>query len=99
MPDHAHDVRLLPVLVLGIAHGLAVDRQTGVVLSIGFVPLLTRLVERHGIDADQDVTNDELTRHAVNALLATTAEALACFRCEVFGPPGDGASLARDAGR
>ena len=77
MPDHAHDVCLLPVFVVGMTHGLAVDRQTGIVLSVGLVPSLTRLVDRRRIDTDQDVTNDELTRHAVNRVLSATLHEIA----------------------
>lgn len=65
MPDHAHEVRLAPLFVLGMAQGLAVDRQAGTVSGVGLVPALAGPIDCRGIDADQDIANDELARHAV----------------------------------
>ena len=40
MPDYAHDVSLISLIVDGVAHGFAVNGQRFVVLSIGLVPAL-----------------------------------------------------------
>jgi hypothetical protein len=40
MADGAHDMGLIALIVNGIAHGLTVDGQTLVLLTVGFVPLL-----------------------------------------------------------
>jgi hypothetical protein len=40
MPDHAHDVRLPPLLVDCVAHGLAVDGKALVCPPKGRIPLL-----------------------------------------------------------
>ena len=72
MTHDAHDMRLLPLLVLGVTHRLAIHRQTLVVARIHLVPLLTGLIKRGRIDPDQHVTNDGFTGYAVGSLLATT---------------------------
>ena len=97
MTNDAQDVRLRALLVLGVAHRLAIHRQTLIVAGVRLVPLLAGLIERGRIDTDQDVTKDGFTRHAVDSLLATTAKAFARSRFEVFRPSGDGLVAAHPA--
>ena len=40
MTDCAHDVSLIALIVDGVTHGLSIDGQTFVLLTIGLVPAL-----------------------------------------------------------
>ncbi len=51
MPHHAHDVGLPSFFVDRIAHGLAVDGQALILLSVVGIPPLQRLVERTWLNA------------------------------------------------
>ena len=55
MADDTHDVRLPSIRIDGIAHGLAVNRQTLVGLPVIGVPALERTVERGGIHPDEQI--------------------------------------------
>jgi Na+-transporting NADH:ubiquinone oxidoreductase subunit NqrD len=59
--DHAEHMGLVPLIIDGVAHGLAVDGKTFVFLSVGFVPMLQGSVQMHGINTDQDIADDGLT--------------------------------------
>jgi len=58
MPHNAHDMSLIALIVDGIAHGLAINSQTGIVLSIGVVPALQGPVQKHGVHADQYIADN-----------------------------------------
>jgi NADP-dependent 3-hydroxy acid dehydrogenase YdfG len=51
MPDHAHDVGLMPSLVEGILHRLAVHRQRLVWAAPGLTPRIERLIQHAGFNA------------------------------------------------
>ena len=91
MADDAENMGLMPLIIDGIAHGLAVDGKTFVFLSVGFIPTLQGAVELSGIDANQDIANNRFTWDEVTALVKTAAEALSGIFAEAFGPIGDGA--------
>jgi len=40
MPDDAHDVSLIALIVNGVTHGFSINGQRFIVLSIGLVPAL-----------------------------------------------------------
>jgi len=77
MTDYTHDVGLLPLVVEGVAHPLAVDGKTFVGLARGCIPALQGAVERLGIDADEDITQDVFARHEVASGFMAAAEPLA----------------------
>ena len=54
MPDDTHDMRLLAVVVNGVAQRLAIDGERLVVPAVLLVPALQRAVELCGVDADQE---------------------------------------------
>ena len=60
MPHGTHDVSLLSLLVDGVAHGLAIDGQTLVLLTEGRIPLLQGEVEFDRIDPHQHIPDDGL---------------------------------------
>jgi hypothetical protein len=61
MADDAENMGLMSLIIDGVAHGLAVDGQTFVLLSIGLVPTLQGLVQLYGIDANQDLADNRFT--------------------------------------
>ena len=97
MPDGAHDVRLVSVVIEGIAHGLAIDREALVLLAEGPIPLLQGTVEQGWIDTDQYITNDRLAGNQITSLFATTAKALARLNTQILSPSGDGLVAAHPA--
>ena len=90
MPDYAHDVSLISLIVDGVAHGFAVNGQRFVVLSIGLVPALQCTVEMHGVHADQYITDGRQARYDVTLVLVSAAETLSGFLSKAFGPIRDG---------
>ena len=65
---------LMPLIIDGVTHSLAVDGKTFVFLSVGFVPTLQGFVQMHRIDTDQDITDDVLTWDDVTVLGIAAAE-------------------------
>jgi len=91
MAEDAENMGLMPLIIDGVAHGLAVDGKTFVLLSVGFVPTLQGSVQLYGIDANQDIADNRFTGDDVTALVKTAAETLPGIFAEAFGPIGDGA--------
>ena len=81
--------RGLFVRLHGVAPGLAVDGD-GVVGAVVGVEAQQGVVELVGVDAHQDVADDELAGHLVVAAAAPAAEPLAGKRRQVGGPLGHG---------
>ena len=69
--------RGLFVRLHGVAHGLAVDGDGVVVGAVVGVEALQGAVELVGVDAHQNVADDELAGHLVVAAAAPAAEPLA----------------------
>lgn len=86
MAHDTHDVGLTALGINGIAHGLAVDGEAFVGLTIDFIPALQCLVEVERVDADQDIAEDGLTRYEVGTLSASAAETLSCLGAETLCP-------------
>ncbi len=97
MTDDAHHMRLMTLLVEGVAHGLAVDSQRLILPRVGFVPAPEGAVQMRGGDADQDIADDVLTGHHVTAPFPTAPEALAGFLPETLRPVGDRSVAAHTA--
>ena len=92
--------RGFPVVgVDGVAHGLAVDGDGLAVVAAGGVEALQGAIELVGVDAHQDVADDELAGHLVAAAAVPAPEPLAGARGQVVGPLGHGLVAARAAQR
>ena len=89
MTDDAHDVGLVPLLIDGVAHGLAVNGETFVLLTIEFIPALQGAVEVHRIDADKDIADDVLARDDAATVFVAAAEALPGLGAKALGPVRD----------
>ena len=87
------------VPVDGVAQGLAVDGDGVVGAAVRGVEALQGAVELVGVDAHQDVADDELAGHLVAAAAVPAAEPLAGARRQVGGPLGHGLVAARAAQR
>jgi hypothetical protein len=77
MADHAHDVNPVFLVVEGVAHGVAVDRQTVVVLAEDLIPALSGSVEVERIDADEDIAQDVFAGDEIASVLTAAAEGAA----------------------
>ena len=86
MPDDAENMSLMALIIDGVAHGLAVDGKSFILLSVDFVPALQGSVEMHRIDADQDIADDVLAWNNVTAVCVAAAETLPGLLAEAFGP-------------
>ena len=71
--DDAEDVPLPAVFIQGVAHGLAVDGQTLILAGISFIPALQCAIQFNGIDADEDIADDELAGDEKPAVFDATA--------------------------
>ena len=80
---------LIPLIVDSVAHGLAVEGKTFVMLGIGFVPVLQSSVQMDGIDPDQNITDDVFAGDNIVVVGITAAETLPGIFVEAFGPIGD----------
>jgi len=86
MTDHAYDVSLKTFFINGIAHGLAVDGQTLILLAIGLVPTLEGAVQMHGVNADKDIANDGEAGDEVAALFTAAIETLPGLLAQTVRP-------------
>ena len=77
MPHDAHDVALLPGLVAGILHRLAIHRQGIVVDTPGLIPGIEGLIQGLRSKAYQAIVNDKFAGHHIVSVLTPTAEAFA----------------------
>lgn len=96
--DGAHDLNLSTLLVHGIAHGLAVDGKTLVLLGIGLIPGLKGAIQLGGIDAHQALADGVERRGDELACLIATAKPLEAFLAELIDPLLD-ALVAAHAGK
>lgn len=90
MPNRAHDVRLLPLFIDGVTHGLAINGQAFVFLAEGRIPLLQGVVELCRIDPDQHIANDRFTGDEITPVFSPTTKAFAGLGAQVVRPSGDG---------
>jgi hypothetical protein len=58
MTDDAHPMRLMALLIKGVAQGLAIDGQTSILPGVDFVPASQGAVQMRGGDADQEIAED-----------------------------------------
>lgn len=89
MADSTHDVRLIALIIDGVAHSLAVNGKTIIVLTVAFIPVLQSTVQLHGIDTDKNIANSGLAGHDVAAIFKAATETLPSFLAEAFGPIRD----------
>ena len=90
MSDNTEDMGLPPVIIDGVLHRLAVERQCLVGDAPGLAPMGELPIQRVRLDAHQAVADHEEAGHLVAALHAPTAEASACCLSESLDPIGDG---------
>ena len=57
MPDDTHDMRLIPLLVEGILHRLAIHRQRFVLRAPDLIPSIERTVQHRRFNPHQAVSN------------------------------------------
>src|SRR5205823_4481444 len=86
MTDDTHHMRLVTLLIEGVAHGLAIDGQTFILARVEFVPAAQGAVQMRGVDADQNIADDELAGYDVTAFFATAPETLPGLLAETFWP-------------
>ena len=86
MTDYTHDVDLKTFFINGIAHGLAVDGQTLILLAIGLVPVLKRAVQVHRVNADKDISNDVEAGDEVATVFAAAVETLSGLLAKSIRP-------------
>jgi hypothetical protein len=85
--DDAEDVRLPVVFIQGVAHRLAVDGQTLILAGIGFIPALQCAIQFNRVDADEDITDDELAGdEKPTVFVATASEAPAGCLTQALDP-------------
>jgi len=89
MPDGAHDMSLMSLLVNGIAHGFAVNSQSCVVFGILFVPLSDGAVDMFRIHAHEAMADGVEARYDVFVVLVSASKASAGFFLEVLRPVGE----------
>lgn len=89
MTDDAHDVGLVPLLIDGVAHGLAVNGETFVLITIEFIAALQGAVEVHRIDTDKDIADDVLARDDVATVFVAAAEVLPGLGAKALGSVRD----------
>ena len=80
---------LIPLIIDGVAHSLAVNGKTFIFLGIGFVPLLQSPVQMGGIDPNQNIADDEFAGDNVATVGITATETLPGVFAEAVGPIGD----------
>ena len=80
---------LMSLVIDGVAHSLAVDGQTFILLGIDLVPLVQGSVQMDGIDPDQNITDDVFAGDDVAAVFITATEPLPRIFAETLGPIGD----------
>jgi len=90
MTNDAKHMGSMSLIIDGVAHGLTVNGQTFVFLSVGFVPTLQGSVQIGGIDPDQNIADNRLTWDHVTLFGIAAAEASSGVFTEAFGPIGDG---------
>ena len=90
MPNYAHDMGLIALIVDGVTHGFSINGQRFVVLTIGLVPALQCTVQMHGVHADQYITDGGQAWYDVALVLVPATETLAGPLAELFGPIRDG---------
>ena len=87
--DQTQDMGLMPVIIDGVAHGLAVDSKALIVVGIGLVPALQGSVKVEGIDPDQNVTDDVFTGNDEPVVIIPAPEPSPGILAEAFCPIGD----------
>lgn len=86
MTDCAHDVRLIAVIIDGVAHGLSINGQSFVLLAIGLIPALEGMVKMHGLHAHEYIPDDGQARNDVTPVAVSTAETLPGLLSKTFSP-------------
>ncbi len=90
MADRAEDVGLLALWVQGVAHGLAINGEAGVLVAINLIPCLECLIQLPRIDTDQQVAEHRQAGHLITAFFSAATGPLPGLLAEAFGPIRDG---------
>jgi hypothetical protein len=98
MPDDAHNVRLLSLLVNRVTHGFTVNGETLVLFPKHCIPFLERGIEFNRVNPDQNVADDRFTGYAIAApFLPATTKAFSGFRAQIIRLAGHGFVTAHTA--
>jgi len=97
MANDAHDVGLVSLLINGIAHGFAVNREALIFSAIGFIPALEGAVEMHRISTDKSIPDDVRAGNNKTTVYVSAAETLARLGAKTVGPVRDGPVAAHPA--
>ena len=97
MTDHAHDMRLMAVIVNGISHGFSVHGETVILRAIGLVPALEGTVKTDGINTEQAITDGKKTRHHRAPVFMPAVETLPGLLSQAFSSIRDGQIAAHAA--
>jgi len=90
MPDDAHNVSLLSLLVNRVTHGFTINGEALVFLPKHRIPLLERGIELNRINPDQNVTDNRFTGYEIAApLFPATAKAFSGLGAEIIRPTGN----------
>ncbi len=89
MADRAHDMRLIRLLIDGIAHGFAIDGQALVDLAILGIPGAECAIQLSRIDTDQGIADHRAAGHFVVPLAFATTESTARLLAQRLDPDRD----------
>ena len=83
-------MRLIALIVNGVAHGFSINGQAFVLLAIGLVPALECAVEMDGVHTDEHITDDGQARYDVVLILESAGEPSSGLLPKAFSPIRDG---------
>lgn len=95
--DNAQDVDLIAVFIDGVFHGLAVNGQAFVLLTMELVPALQGAIKVFGIDADENIADDREARRLVAFVAIPAFESTSGLLAEVVCPFPNGLVSAHTA--
>src|SRR6266581_1676626 len=79
VPNHTHNVGLMPVIVEGILHRLPIHRQRVVLGAPGLIPCIERQVQRPRFNPYHAVANHKFAGNDIASVLTPAAKPLAGF--------------------
>src|SRR5438093_9598540 len=76
MPDHAHNVRLIAVLIQGVLHRLAIQGERLVLLAPGLIPQIQCPIQRSRFNPYHAVADHIFAGNHIVSVFTPAAEAL-----------------------
>lgn len=89
VPNDAHDMDLTTAFIDGVAHGLTVDDQTGIMISMNSIPKPQSLVQAVRVYAGKNITDDRLTWYDIPFGSAPATKSCTCLIAKTGGPVGN----------